>query len=250
LQEALDRTGPLGDSHPTRTELRHSLGDFWWQDGNLLKAVASLEQAAAGQSAAATGAAAPRLGAQAVRVSAQGAFGILMSGPNRGVAYGSGMFLYARLADLYQQLGRPEAVAAIAVKIRALGAEDQGALAQFLANHGQLEEAASVYKKMAEQSGDAQARGNAWQMLANLHASQENYAEAIGVMRKAIAAVETAELPEIRAQAIWMRQNLARFLQQANLSDQADQIYAQLLRETARKARGKPGPGQLFAASR
>jgi hypothetical protein len=242
LQGALDRTAPLGDSHPTRSELWHSLGDFWWQDGNLLKAAACLEQAAAGQAAAAPGATAPRFGAQAVRVFGQGAYAIRMSGPNRGVAYGSGMFLYARLADLYQQLGRPDAVAAVALKIRELGADDQGALAQFFAQHGQVDEAAAVYKKMAEQSGDAQARGNAWHMLANLHASQEHYADAIGAMQKAIAAVEAADSPEIRGQAIWMRQNLARYLQQANLTDQADQIYAQLLTET----RGKPEENQVL----
>jgi tetratricopeptide (TPR) repeat protein len=51
LRDALDRTGPLGDSHPSRIALLNALADSWRQDGNLLKTVGYLEQAAAAQSA-------------------------------------------------------------------------------------------------------------------------------------------------------------------------------------------------------
>jgi tetratricopeptide (TPR) repeat protein len=51
LHEALDRTRPLGDSHPSRIELLDALSDSWRQDGNLLKAAGYLEQAAAAQPA-------------------------------------------------------------------------------------------------------------------------------------------------------------------------------------------------------
>ena len=47
LLEALARTGPLGDSHPSRIAMLDALGWSWRQDGNLLKAAGYLERVAA-----------------------------------------------------------------------------------------------------------------------------------------------------------------------------------------------------------
>src|SRR4029077_1710907 len=108
-----------------------------------------------------------------------------------------------------------DAVAAVAAKVRALGSNDEAALARFYEQQGQFEEAAAIYKKMAEQSPDAQAKGNAWQSLANLYAGQEHYTDAVAAMKQAIAAVEASDKPQIRGQSVWMRQNLASFLRRA-----------------------------------
>ena len=242
LQEALARTGGLNDSHPSRTDLLNALADFWLQDGNLLKAVGYLEQAATAQAAAPP--AAPQFAEQAARLSVQGAFAMRVDGPNRRGYYGSSIYVYTRLADVYRRLGRPDAVAAVAAKIRALGSNDEGALARFYEQQGQFEEAAAVYKTMAEQSADAQARGNAWQSLANLYAGQEHYTDAIAAMKQAILAVEASDKPQIRGQSVWMRQNLASFLRRADLTDQADGVYQQILEET----RGGPQESQMLGA--
>jgi tetratricopeptide (TPR) repeat protein len=190
LRDALDRTRPLGDSHPSRIALLTALSDAWRQDGNLLKAAGYLEQAAAAQPAT--------LGA---------------------------VFTYTNLAGLYRQLGRPDAVAAIAVKIRALASNDPAALARFYEQQGQLAEAADIYRKLADQSADPQARSNALQSLANLYARQERYTDAVATERQAIAAMPSPDYS-------WMlRQKVAVYLRHAGEVDQADQIFGQLLRE-------------------
>ncbi len=113
LEESLTRAAPLGDSHPSRLAILNALGESWRQDGNLLKAVGFLEQAAASQATAP-----PPATAQIVHraVMFSGKFfsydGSPSPDPNGGALYA-----YTRLAELYRQLGRPDAVAAIAVKI-------------------------------------------------------------------------------------------------------------------------------------
>ncbi len=236
LQEALARTGALGDSHPSRAGLLTALGDMWQQDGNLLKAVDYLEQAATAQ-ASTPPEAAPRFAEQTGRIAVMGTFAVRINA-------GSGIYAYTRLADLYQRLGRPDAVAAVAVKIRALASNDPAALARFYEQQGRFEEAAAVYKKMTEQPADAQAMGNAWQSLANLYAGQEHYIDAVAAMKQAIAAVEASDKAGIRGQTMWMRQNLASLLRRADLTDQADQVYQQILQET----RGGPQESQALGA--
>jgi tetratricopeptide (TPR) repeat protein len=236
LQEALDRTGALGDSHPTRTGLLTALGDLWQQDGNLLKAVDYLEQAATAQASAPTEAA-PQFAERTGRIAVMGTFAVRTTS-------GSSIYAYTRLADLYQRLGRPDAVAAVAVKIRALASNDPAALARFYEQFGRFEEAAAIYKKMTEQPADAQAVGNAWQSLANLYAGQEHYTDAVAAMKQAIAAVEASDKAGMRGQTVWMRQNLASLLRRADLTDQADQVYQQILQET----RGGPQENQALGA--
>ena len=194
LQEALARTAPLADSHPTRNAILITLSNSWQQDGNLLKAVAYLEQAAAAQAAT----------------------------PNT-------VYAYTNLAVLYQQLGRPDAAAAIAVKIRALATNNQAALAQFYDQQGQFDEAAAIYRTLAEQAADPQTKASAWQSLANLDARQEHYSDAVAAGQQAIAAAQSSDKSWVRDQAFWMRWNLAGYLRQAGQIDQADQTYQQLL---------------------
>jgi tetratricopeptide (TPR) repeat protein len=120
-------------------------------------------------------------------------------------------------------------VAAIALKIRSLAANDETALAQFYEQHGQFDEAAAIYKKLAEQSPDPQARTNAWQSLANIYARQEHYSDAVAAIQQAIATVQSSNNPELRSQALY--QNLAVYMKDAGLLDQADQVYQQLLQQ-------------------
>ena len=240
LQEALTRTGPLGDSHPSHIAMLGALGESWRQDGNLLKAVGYLEQAATAQAAAP-----PVAPSQTVMRGAMVSMTRVSYAGNAGGGYfGSAIYAYTRLADLYQQLGRPDAVAAIAVKVRTLASNDQSALARFYEQHGQVDEAAAIYKKLAEQAADPQAKANAWQSLANLDARQEHYTGAIDAIQQAIAAVESADKPGGPSQTLWMRQTLAGYMRSAGLLDQADQVYQQLLQQN----RGEPQETQMLGA--
>jgi len=223
LRESLERTAPLGDSHPSRIAMLSALGEAWRQDGNLLKAVEYLEKAAA---------AATQHAAQPAPLT------VVVNGHRRYST--SGMALYNRLADLYRQLGRPDAVAAIAAKIRALSPNDETAVAQFYEMHGQLDEAAAIYQKLADQSPDPQIKTNAWQSLANLDARQENYTAAIAATQQAIAAVQSSENAAILSQGLY--QNLAGFMGHAGMLDQAGQIYQQLLQQS----QGEPQEAQVL----
>jgi tetratricopeptide (TPR) repeat protein len=236
LLEALERTTPLGNSHPSHTAILAMLGDSWLQDGNLLKAVGYLEQSAAAQSVAPPPAAEPVMSGFIVRVY-RGAGGFA----GRDFA-ASGVYAYTHLASVYQRLGRPDAVAAIAVKIRALAANDESALARFYEEHAQFDEAAAIYKKLAEQATDAQAGTAAWQSLANLYAVQERYTDAAAAMQKAIAAAQSVDNPGVRIPAAWMHQNLASYLRQAGKLDQADLVYQQILQQN----RGDPQENQFL----
>ncbi len=261
LQDALGATAPLGDSHPGHISMLIALGNAWQQDGNLLKAVGYLEQAAAAQAAAPPApppsaprpsrliagdfTTAPPVGA-AQAVMGMKAFGSRTAWfTNGGGAYypGSVIDTYIRLAGLYRQLGRPDAVAAIAVKIRTLAANNPATLARFYEQHGPLEQAAAIYRKLADQQADPQAKANALQSLANLDARQEHFTDAIAATRQAIAAIQTSDKPEIRDQALWMRQNLVNYMRQAGMTDQVDQTYRQMLLE----GQGRAQESQMLA---
>lgn len=238
LQDGLARTSALGDSNPSHIAMLSALGESWREDGNLLRAVGYLEQAAAAEAVAPP--VAPAQSEARVAVAFSGKF----SGAYFGGGYsGNVINAYTQLADLYRQLGRPDAVAAIAAKIRTLAANDENALARFYEQHGQLEEAAAIYKKLAEQATDPQAKGYAWQAVANVSARQEDYTGAIAAMQQAIAAMQSSDNPGIAGQALWMRQNLTNFMRQAGQLDQADQVYRELLQEN----RGGPQESQMLS---
>ncbi|SPE43506.1 exported hypothetical protein [Candidatus Sulfopaludibacter sp. SbA3] len=133
LQDALARTAPLGETPPSHIAMLSALGESWRQDGNLLKAVGYLEQAAAAQAAAPL----PAPGQKDQR--SMVIMGVISGSFRSYGGYGGGaIYTYSRLADLYRQLGRPDAVAAVAIKIRALSASDPMALAQFYMQQGRL----------------------------------------------------------------------------------------------------------------
>jgi len=199
LLESLARTAPKGDSQTAYFRILSALGESWRQDGSLLKAAGYLERAATAQA------------------SKQGA-----------------IMAYTQLANLYRQLGRLDAVAVIAAKIRALAADDETALARFYEQHGQYDEAAAIYKKLAEQSADAYAKADAWQSLANLYARQEEYAGAMAAIQQAIAAVQSSDDPGLRSLPLY--QNLTIYMRQAGLIEQGDQIYRQLLQQNRDEA--------------
>jgi tetratricopeptide (TPR) repeat protein len=228
LQDALTRTAPLGEWHPSHIAALNALAESWQQDGNLLKAVAYLEQAAAAQAAL------PALTPQP----AQGVTGLFV----KRLSYAGGpssslVNTYTRLADLYRQLGRPDAVSAIAAKIRMLAPGNESAVAQFLEQYGSPEDAAAIFRKLAAAAADPQTKASVWQSLAQLYAGQERYSEAVDAMQQAIAsAPESNSFP--------MGQILAGYMRRAGMLDQGDQVYQQLLQQS----RGGPQEAWIRAA--
>ena len=219
LQEALARSAPLGNSHPSRVAILSELANLWQQDGNLLKAAACLEQAVAAKTSAPSASVAP----SALR-------GMVFG--NRfyfGGYSAETMMMYSRLAFLYQQMGRPDAVAAIAVRMRAVEPQDPWALAQFYDQHGQLEQAAALYQAITEHSPDPQAQSSAWRSLAQVYARQERFQDAVAACRQAIAALQSSSDPDTRNQTTWIQPDLATYLRKAGQIDLADQVYRQLL---------------------
>ncbi len=239
LLDALARSAPLGNSHPAHVGMLNALAESWWQDGSLLKAAGYLEQAAAAQAEAPPPATAPAAAAGKFMISGGISFSRLVavngSGP---VAFNSSVYTYTRLADLYQQLGRPDAVAAVAARIRTLAANDPTALARFYEQRGQLDDAAAIYQKAAEQSADPQMKASAWQALASLDQRRQRYSDAAAALQQAIAVMESSDKPGMRDQTQWIRQSLARTLGQAGQTDRGDQIFQQLIQQTAGTSQG------------
>jgi hypothetical protein len=230
-QQALSRA-----TDDNRVELLQMIADFYQQDRNLLQAVGYREKAVAAMDEAAAKPAKPETNApSAGRI--RGDFG-------GGIGFRTGIsisrmyspsdartFAYQQLASLYQQLGRPDAVAAITKRMATI-AKDPSSVAQFYQQQGQLDEATAIYKKQTEQA-DAPARANAFQSLASLYQQQQRYSDASDAYRQAIATVTASGKPEA---AIWLRVNLASMLNQAGQTEAADQVYEQLLADTTNMA--------------
>jgi tetratricopeptide (TPR) repeat protein len=123
-------------------------------------------------------------------------------------------YTYYELADLYQQLGRPDAAAAVLAKMRTLVQNNDAALASIYERQGQLDEAAAIYKKLAEQAA-ANPQSQPWQVagplqsLANLYQREQRYGEAAAALQQAVAALDASGKPEAHNQTISIRQNLA-----------------------------------------
>jgi tetratricopeptide (TPR) repeat protein len=225
-QEALARAGKLGDSHPTRIMLLNMLADSWQQDGSLLKSVAYIEQATAAQETAPpvkAPAHAAEAGSQwfntrvAVTGCCQSRFQVV---PNP-------VYPYQRLADAYQRLGRPEAVAGVLAKMRALVKNNDSQLATFYEWQGQFDEAAAIYRKQAEQASSPQEASTFLQQVSGLYAREGRYAAAAATLQQAVARLEASG----NHQTNWMRQSVANLMRQAGQIEQADQIDRQLLAE-------------------
>jgi len=237
LQDGLARTAPLGESNNSRIGILTALGDYWRQDGNLLKAVKYLEQAAAAQAAAPPAAMGQAGSPFFIRTASRNVTGYVNGGAAPGAVYA-----YMRLAELYQQLGWPDAVAAVAAKVRARSAGDPGALARFYEQRGQLEEATAIYKGLVDQATDSQGKLSALQSLSNAYARQGRYTEAVAATRQAIATAQALDNDGARNQGFWLRQNLAGLLNQAGQTDQADAVHLENMREN----RGGPQEAQAI----
>jgi tetratricopeptide (TPR) repeat protein len=238
LEDAVARTAALGEAHPSHIAMMAALGQSWWQDGNLLKAVEYLERAAA---AAAAEAASPRVasGPRAFIVSGRQIHSVFLGDR----AYSdTALEDYLQLANLYQQLGRPEAAAGLEAKIRALAATQPSAVAQYFEQLGQFDKADAIYRQIAGESADPQARASAWQMVATNAARQQRFADAVAATGEAIAAVQSAEQPGVSSQVVWMRQTLAGYLRDAGMPDQADHIFQELVQQN----RGGPQETQTL----
>src|SRR5207244_3694118 len=102
-------------------------------------------------------------------------FQTLASGRGRNNTYP-----YQQLADLYRQLGRPEAAAKIMALMRNLIQDDPRALAAFYEREGNLDEAVALYKKLAEQAV-ANPQAQVWeeigplQSIANLYQREQRW---------------------------------------------------------------------------
>jgi tetratricopeptide (TPR) repeat protein len=200
LEAALARGNRLPDAHPMRAMLLNMLAGNWQRDGSLLKAAAYLEQAMAV--------------VDAVPVAAY------RSGPRPDATY-----IYQQLANLYRQLGRPEAADAVVAKVQARLRSNPSALASFYMQQGQLDEAEAVYKQLSDQARNPQDAINALQSLANVYQQEGRADDAVTTLQHAIAVAQGAGA----GQASWLRQQVAGWLQQAGRNDQADQTYQQLL---------------------
>lgn len=224
LEESLGRVASLPETSQAKISLSMDLAEDWWRDGNLLRAVPYMERAAAAQAAAP-----PPTTPQASQ-----AVGVLVSGPFFSRTFGppfagSAINTYIRLASLYQQLGRPDAAAATAAKIRALGSTNPRALAQFYEQQQDFDSAVAIYRQMAETATEPQAAAEAWQSTASVRARQQRWSDAVDAMQKAVAAVHTVE--HAGNQSIWMRSTLASYMQSGGMHDEAQAVYTKLLQE-------------------
>lgn len=156
----------------SQIQLLGMVADFYQQDRNLLQAVAYREKMVAALDEAAAKPVAPENGPTSVSISRlySGIRSFRYIGGDRRAA------AYQQLAELYQQLGRPDAVAATTKRMAAI-AKDPGTLGQFYEQEGQLDEASALYKRQAEQA-DPSIRAGALQSLANVYQQQQHFAEA------------------------------------------------------------------------
>jgi hypothetical protein len=242
LEEGLARLTPLGDSNPTRIGLLSVLANNWRQDGNLLKALHYFELAAA------------------ARVqnpnTANSAYAINTGQPTHAIFIGSfsgalsaGNLIntsnaYIALANLNLELGRPEAAADAIAKLRSHASTDEAALAAYYEQHGQIDEAAGILRSLPAQADTPQAKMQAWQSLAWFEARQKDLSGAISAMRQAVAIAESNAESSRYGQPVWMKQSIADFLREAGRTEEADQLYQQLLQQTY----GQPQESETRAA--
>jgi len=109
LEDALARTASRKDGGNLQALVLNFLAMAWQQDGNLLKTVGTVEQLAAVEESA------PRKPAGSASV-----YYLRPGVKPDGWYYFNTIETYSRLANLYRQLGRPEAIAALTAKARQL----------------------------------------------------------------------------------------------------------------------------------
>jgi hypothetical protein len=225
-QQALPRATTLN----ARIHFLEMIADFYQQDRNLLQAIVYREKEVAALDEAAAKPAEPNAGPTSVRIALNSGIGFRSVGGDRRAA------AYQQLADLYQQLGRPDAVAAATKRLIGI-TKDPGSLAQYYQQQGQLDAAAAIYKKQAEQA-DPSMRAGALQSLALLYQQEHRFGDAADALQQATAAVNASGKPELRQQTVWSRLNLASDLHLAGQTSAADRVYEQLLAETGSAPEG------------
>ncbi len=220
LQNALQRSSKLAESDPARVQLLAGLAASWENEGNLLQALVYWRQVvAAGEKSPPM----PRL----IR---------------RPPGYES-----TQLAGLLRRLGRPDEASAVTARFLSLADERNRDLlqAQAYEQNGDLDQAAAIYKRKAEEAiADPQNASldaaSALQMLANVYQREQRFSDAVDALQRAVAVVSSPSAPEgVKGQALWLQQNVASVLTQAGQTDSADRIYQQLLTETPKNQDGQ-----------
>lgn len=252
LQDALSRASSLGESHAIRIQLLNILANSWQQDGNLLKALSYREKAIAAQESAPPGATPDA--SHPGKYYANGIVGSIPGGGRVAVSAAvrsyplpgrnaNNSYMYQQLADLYRQLGRPEAVAKVVAKMRSLAQDDPSGLAAFYEGQGDLDEVIALYKKQAEHAA-ANPQAQLWevigplQSIVMLYQREQRWEDAAATIELAVNRLESSGWPEARNRAVGMRLNLADLLQRAGQSQAAEQVYRTLLAQTANDRNG------------
>ncbi len=242
VQEAVARAKSLGDSHPIRIQLLNMLADSWQSDGNLLKALVHREQALAALEAAPPGStqAAVYANLSGGQVARTGLFSRISSWqPIAGIP-----FQYQQLAELYRQLGRPDAAARVMAKVPSLILNDPKALAAFYGSQGNFDEAVKLYRKQSEQAA-VNPQAQIWevvgplQSIAALYQRQERWDDAAAALGEAASRMEASGTPQAFIQAVNIRLNLANLLQQAGRTQNADQVYQTLFSESSNETQAQ-----------
>jgi len=210
IEDALARVNAKSADH---TVLLQWLARLWQNDGNLLKAVATLEQVAAGPPSVA-----PKADPQPAYVMVTGTrwFAPSVNGADFGA-------VYAQLARIYRELGRPEAVQANVKKLRALSAKSNDArYAWFFVERGDVDEAASILRQEIDCAKDPAQASYAWQQLVNAYAHNGRNDDAISAARKALSVLP----PENQ---IGIRNAMIQALMGAGRKGEAEDAYRDLL---------------------
>ncbi|MEO8661229.1 MAG: hypothetical protein ABI693_22355 [Bryobacteraceae bacterium] len=230
LEAALTRSAALGESSPLRVTLFTKLAASWELDRNLLKALSYWEKAVAAIEATPTGTAA--LPASRPRMM-RGSFAVTgFFNPNGSMS--SNTWIYQRLAEMYRQVGRKEDAAAVLAKLQKLVQHDTGALASFYESQNRLEDAAVLYKKLAQEAAaNPEAQPGTvvapLQSLANLYQRQQRVPEAVAALQQAVDMLSASSTQDAANQSVWLRQQMASMLDQGGQVPAADKIFEGLL---------------------
>jgi hypothetical protein len=243
VQDALMRANALPEWNPAHIQLLNTLAEFWQQDGNLLKALSYREKAVAAFEATPPGASSDAAQAMPPGVPSM----VASTGRLPGVINGrftsafrgaNNSYLYDQLANLYRQLGRPEATAKVMTKMRSLIQNDPGALAHSYEQDGDLDAALAVYQKQAADTA-AKPQAQIWdtvaplQSIASLYERENRLADAAAMLDQAAARLDASGEPSARNQAAGLRLRVASLLQRSGQRQAADQAYQALLNEPA-----------------
>jgi tetratricopeptide (TPR) repeat protein len=205
-ESALARVARSGGNDLTRDELLGALARSWDQDGEPLRALEYREQAVALD-------------------------GDRQTAPTPMEARRN-LEDYHALMGAYQQLGRPQEIPALMAKAKLQFKNDDAGLASLLFQAGQADEAAVIYKRMAEQASTARNAADAWQLLANLHTHQGRADDAVAALRQGIEGLQRSDQPGVADLIPQMRWRIALILHRAGQDEQADQVLQQRVAES------------------